>query len=72
MTRTLDPDTGLPLGPMDHVAQARKRGDAAWQFHHVMTADDREAFDAYLVRLGYPLAYQPGTTESRFYRMVGV
>jgi hypothetical protein len=31
-----------------------------------MNADDREAFDSYLVALNHPLAMQPGTGEWRF------
>jgi hypothetical protein len=36
-----------------------------WEFD-AMSADERLAFDLFLVRMGDELAYQAGTTEYRF------
>ena len=36
-----------------------------WTYDY-MTAAEREAFDAYLVAVGHPLAHQAGTQEQRF------
>ena len=52
----------------DAVSSYRREGEQgiAWTFHHAMTADERLAFDVFLVRMGDELAWQAGTTESRF------
>jgi len=48
----------------------------AWTWHRVMTADERLAFDLFLVKMGDELAWQAGSPESRFRervrRMIGV
>jgi hypothetical protein len=59
------------MTPQEHILAARKRNDWAWQYFQCMTVADRAAFDAWLVAYGYPMAHEPGTTESRFRRMVG-
>jgi hypothetical protein len=41
-------------------------GDWSWTFFHGMTGEHREAFDADLVERKDPLAFEAGTTESRF------
>lgn len=46
-----------------------KAGDtsgADWIWFHCATPEDRGRFDAYLVRIEHPLAYQPGTRETRW------
>ncbi len=43
-----------------------QNGDPAWVFHHSMTQEDRDAFDAWLVKSKHPCAYRAGTQESRF------
>ena len=48
------------------VREYRRDGGTAWTFHHVMTSEDRLGFDLFLVRMKDDLAYQPGSTESRF------
>ena len=48
------------------VREYRSDGGTAWTFHHVMTSEDRLAFDLFLVRMGDELAYQAGSTEGRF------
>ncbi len=50
---------------LDLLAQAVK-GDVHWVFHRGMSAAERSAFDFFLVRMKDPLAWQAGTTESRF------
>lgn len=47
------------------VAQGDGAG-AAWVFHRCMDAADRDAFDAALVSVEHPLAFEAGTCESRF------
>jgi hypothetical protein len=42
----------------------------SWTFHHVMTAQEKTAFDLFLVRTKDPLAWEPGTTEQRFRQRV--
>lgn len=42
----------------------------AWVFHHCMTADERLAFDLFLVKMKDPLAWEAGTPERRFYTRV--
>ena len=51
----------------DAVSGYKREGESgsAWTFFH-MSADERLAFDLFLVRMGDELAYQAGTTESRF------
>lgn len=47
----------------------------SWTWFHEANADDRLAFDLFLVKMGDELAYQAGSPESRFRervrRMVG-
>jgi hypothetical protein len=58
------------MTPQEHILAARKRNDWVWEYHRCMTAADHAAFDAWLVAYSYPLAFEPGTTETRFRRMV--
>ena len=57
---------------LDHIAAARARyahegtRGIEWYWDRSMTQADRDAFDRYLVVTCDPLAYQPGTQESRF------
>lgn len=44
---------------------------ADWTWFQGMTAEERLAFDLFLVKMGDPLAYQAGTPESRFRARVG-
>ena len=37
-----------------------------WVYNNVLSADDKRAFDAYLVGSRHPLAYEPGTNWQRF------
>lgn len=39
-------------------------------FHRVMTQADRDAFDAWLVRINHVLASEAGTQETRFRRFI--
>ena len=66
----LKADNGRAL---DLLAQACQRAKIAgvesavsWTYHFCMTAQDRLDFDCFLVRMNDELAYQAGTTESRF------
>ena len=52
--------------PLDFVNDAVRRNDWAWVYFHGMLPRDREAFDAYLVAIKHPLAFEAGTNESRF------
>ena len=54
------------MTPEQFLEQARARKDWAWTFFHHMTRADKQAFDAWLVQICHPLAYEPGTTEMRF------
>lgn len=40
----------------------------AWTFHQCMTGEDHVRFDLWLVKMKDPLAWEPGTPESRFRR----
>lgn len=56
---------------IDHLVKAAKtelRGEngITWEYFHVMTQEEKLAFDLFLVRTKDELAYQPGTPESRF------
>jgi len=55
----------------DAVSRYKREGTRGsnWTFMW-MTQDERSAFDLFLVRMKDALAYEPGTTESRFRRMV--
>lgn len=44
----------------------QRREDGQWYFHMAMSQADRDAFDAHLVAIKHPLAYEPGTQEQRF------
>jgi len=44
--------------------------ELSWAFFHVMTPQSREEFDAALVEAEHPLAYEAGTTWSRFQRFI--
>jgi hypothetical protein len=65
--------------PPQWIQLARQRGRTdphglsgaiSWVFHQCMTAEDRAAFDAWLVAEQHPLSFEPGTTEQRFTRLV--
>jgi hypothetical protein len=58
------------MTPQEFVADAKARKDWAWTYFQVMRKTDREAFDKWLVEEQHPLAYVPGTTESRFRSIV--
>jgi hypothetical protein len=51
----------------DAVSRYRREGQRGvdWTLMH-MSAEERTAFDLFLVRMKDPLAWQPGTTEFRF------
>ena len=51
---------------LEQARRATNGRDRDWVFFWVMDAKDRKNFDAMLVRTKDPLAYEPGTTESRF------
>jgi len=38
----------------------------SWTWHRMMNADERLAFDLFLVKMGDELAWQAGSPESRF------
>lgn len=63
-------DQASIVTPQEHIEFAKRRKDWAWQFFQVMTNADRKAFDSWLVEQRHPIAYEPGTTESRFRRMI--
>lgn len=46
----------------------RVYGDAVGAWHLRLTAQDRVAFDRYLVAIRHPLAYEAGTGQDRFGR----
>ena len=79
MTLAPKADNGRVLDMLaDACARAKRDGidsAIAWTYHRVMTAQDRVDYDCYLLRTRDALAYQAGTTESRFRehvrRMVG-
>ncbi|KKM64980.1 hypothetical protein LCGC14_1495900 [marine sediment metagenome] len=52
------------------VREYRRDGGTAWTFHHVMTSEERLAFDRFLCETGDELAYRVGSTESRFHERV--
>lgn len=56
----------------DAVARARQNGGVydSWTWNHAMTWQDHVTWDLWLVRVGDPLAWEPGTPESRFRRRV--
>lgn len=56
---------GLIADARARMKQESIRG-ADWTFHQVMTKADRDAFDAWLVKIGHVLAIEPGTQEYRF------
>jgi len=62
----------MNMRSLDYIISAVRRelaGDAAgasWVFHHCMDEAARLRFDRFLVDSGDALAYQAGTTESRF------
>ena len=58
---------------LDCLAQACQRTKVdgldsaiAWTWHHVMNAEERAAFDLFLVKTNDELAWQAGAPESRF------
>ena len=58
------------MTPQDYVKAAQDRADWSWVFFHIMSQEDKQAFDSWLVESEHPLAYEPGTTEKRFRAMV--
>ena len=60
------------MNTLDFLSDAANRvlnGDASgisWTWHQLMNANDRLAFDLWLVKANDPLAHQPGTPWSRF------
>ena len=42
----------------------------SWEYHRCLTASERDEIDRWLVRTKHPLAFEPGTQESRFRRLV--
>lgn len=50
---------------------AAKRGEG-YDFHfiHGMSKKDRDDMDRWLVEIGHPLAYEPGTQADRYKRLV--
>jgi len=62
--------------PEDFVKEAverTKRGDKSgwsWVYFQEMSVQDRKNFDRWIVDSKHPSAYEPGTTEDRFKRLV--
>ena len=56
------------MNAQEHLTAAVQRNDCdwLWHYHRCMTADDKEAFDQWLVETNDPLAHQPGTQAWRF------
>ncbi len=46
-------------------ANAMKDG-VVWQWFHCMSKSDRDTMDRELIAAKHPLAFEPGTQESRF------
>lgn len=57
------------MNTVDLISMAANN-DVNWVYFHVMTADDRQAFDQWLVERNHPLAYQASTNEYRFKEIV--
>lgn len=61
---------------LDFVTEAVNRelqqgaAGALWVWHHVMTAKDRARFDLWLVKTQHPLAWEAGSPESRWRRLI--
>jgi len=58
------------MTPEQYLAHACASKDWAWVFHHMMSGADKQAFDAWIVATQHPSAFDPGTTEYRFRRLV--
>ena len=49
---------------------AAKRGESSSFYFMHMTKKDRDDMDQWLVKIGHPLAYKPGTQEDRYKQLV--
>lgn len=56
----------------EKVLEAARRpdGDWTWTFFRCMTQEEKDAVDRWTVEVQHPLAFQPGTREYRFRRLV--
>ena len=55
---------------MRNAVKVGGEGELSWAFFQKMTAQNREEFDAALVEMEHPLAYEAGTTWGRFQKFI--
>ena len=55
---------------MKNAVNAGGEKELSWAYFQCMTPANREEFDAALVEIGHPLAFEAGTTWDRFQRFI--